>query len=201
MPTVRFDRDQLPSTVWKNGGGRTREIVRNPSDSGMDTFDWRASIAEISADGPFSSFAATDRVIVLLDGDGVRLRSTDGTMDHRLDAPLVPFAFAGEDAIVASLIGGPSSDFNVMTRRAMTRADVRVVRAQGTLAEASAGVLFAARGTWAARAIGATSRYSLQENSGVWWEDASQTWDVVPHDAHGVLIAVRISRAVSRLRV
>lgn len=118
MPIVRFEREQLTSTAWKNGGGRTREIVRMPAGSSMDTFEWRASIADITGDGPFSAFAGFDRVIVLLSGDGVYLRSNDGTMDHRLDEPLAPFAFGGESAIEASLIGGASSDFNIMTRRA-----------------------------------------------------------------------------------
>lgn len=201
MPPVRFERDQLPSTAWKNGGGRTREIVRLPPESGMDAFDWRASIADISADGPFSTFAGVDRVIVLLNGDGVRLRSIDGTIDHQLDQPLVPFAFSGDDAIVASLIGGASTDFNIMTRRAVARADVRVVRADDVVPTCSSGMLFAAQGTWAARAVGGPSdkpvqpfAYSLHPNSGVWWEGEALTWDLSSNVADGALIAVRVTR-------
>ncbi|MGH7617845.1 MAG: HutD/Ves family protein, partial [Gemmatimonadaceae bacterium] len=103
---IVFERDQLPATPWKNGAGRTREIVRMPLESRMDDFSWRASIAELSADGPFSTFDGVDRVIILLNGAGVHLRSADGAVDHRLDTPLAPFAFAGETAISASLIGG-----------------------------------------------------------------------------------------------
>src|SRR5665213_3118440 len=104
MPIVSFEREQLASTPWKNGGGRTREIVRLPNGSALDSFDWRASIADITADGPFSTFGGFDRVIVLLSGAGARLRSSDGAIDHRLDEPLIPCAFAGESAIEASLI-------------------------------------------------------------------------------------------------
>jgi environmental stress-induced protein Ves len=194
MSIVRFERDQLASTAWKNGGGRTREIVRMPAGSTMDTFDWRASIADITADGPFSTFAGFDRVIVLLSGDGVHLRSSDGTIDHRLDEPLVPFAFAGERAIEASLIGGTSSDFNIMTRRATMHGDVRVAVGNETLAAGSAGLLFAARGTWGVRTMGgAPASFSLPSNCGLWWDGESLGWEVAPRTAGDALIAVHVT--------
>jgi environmental stress-induced protein Ves len=81
---------------WKNGGGVTREIVCQPPGAGMDSFDWRVSIAHIASDGPFSAFPGIDRVITLLKGGGVHLSSADGQVNHRLGTPLAPFAFAGE---------------------------------------------------------------------------------------------------------
>jgi environmental stress-induced protein Ves len=192
---VPFQRDRLPSTPWKNGGGLTREIVRRPEDAQMDDFTWRVSLAELSADGPFSRFEGIDRVIVLLSGAGVHLQSDEDSTNHMLDTPLMPFAFAGESAISASLIGGASSDFNVMTRRGSTKADVRIVRAPERLDVSAAGVLFAARGTWSGRT--AESTYSLPENAGIWWDGESLTWDVVPESA-GALIAVRIIQALKR---
>lgn len=193
---TRFEREQLTSTAWKNGGGSTREIVRLPAGSTMDSFDWRASIADITADGPFSTFAGFDRVIVLLSGAGVRLWSSDGTVDHRLDEPLIPYAFAGETAIEASLIGGASTDFNVMTRRAATRADLRVVVADETLATSSAGLLFAARGTWRVQpggdASSSKSSYSLPPSGGLWWNGESLAWHVTPTAVSDALIALRV---------
>ena len=190
MPRIFFEREQLPLMPWKNGGGRTREIVRSPVESRMDDFSWRASIAELSASGAFSPFDGVDRVIVLLSGAGVHLHSSDGAVDHMLDTPLVPFAFAGESDISASLIGGSSSDFNIMTRRGTTKADVRVVRAVERLGSSRAGVLFAVQGAWSVRS-GETT-YSLPESGGVWWEGDSLTWDLVPERASGALIAVRL---------
>lgn len=58
---------------WKNGGGMTRELVCQPPDADMDSFDWRVSIAHIASDGPFSSFSGVDRIITLLSGGGVHL--------------------------------------------------------------------------------------------------------------------------------
>ncbi len=54
---------------------------------------------------------------MLLDGDGVRLRAPDGGLDHRLDQRWQPLAFAGEVAVDCSLLGGTSTDFNLMLRR------------------------------------------------------------------------------------
>jgi environmental stress-induced protein Ves len=189
---IPFQRDQLPSTPWKNGGGLTREIVRRPADAQMDDFTWRVSLAEISADGPFSRFEGIDRMIVLLSGAGVHLRSAEDSANHTLDTPLVPFAFAGESAISASLIGAASSDFNVMTRRSSANADVRIVRASEQLDVSEAGVLFAARGTWSARTGGAT--YSLLENGGIWWDGEPLTWELAPEQPAAALIAVRVAR-------
>jgi environmental stress-induced protein Ves len=156
----------------------------------MDDFSWRASIAELSAGGPFSTFEGIDRVIVLLRGAGVHLRSSDATIDHRLDTPLVPFAFAGEAAISASLLGGPSSDFNVMTRRGSRKADVRIIETNERLASSLSGVVFAASGAWSARTGDAT--YALREGDGVWWEDEPLTWQLAAEQPRGAAIAVRI---------
>lgn len=194
--TEFFDRERLTSAPWKNGGGVTREIVRVPAGSGLDDFTWRVSLAEISADGPFSTFAGVDRVIVLLSGAGVHLTSSDGTVDHRLDTPLEPFAFAGERETSASRIGGASSDFNVMTRRGSVRADVRIIRAGERLDAARAGVLFAARGAWSVRTDAET--HSLAENSGVWWDGESSAWDLIPERGGSALIAVRVDTIAKR---
>jgi uncharacterized protein len=179
----RFDRAQLLATPWKNGGGVTREIVRVPLGADMESFDWRVSIAEISADGEFSRFPGVDRVTVLLEGDGVHMDS----VDHRLDTPLVPFSFSGDEPIAARLLGGTSTDFNVMTRRSSARAEVRVIRAAETLAVCGAGVLFAARGEWRA------GEHMLAPNGGVWWDGTPLAWTLAPRGEHAALIAVTIT--------
>jgi hypothetical protein len=197
----RFRREELVAAPWKNGGGLTREIVCRPRGSSMDTFDWRVSIAEISADGAFSVFGGVDRVIVLLSGPGVQLRSNDGRIEHSLNDPLVPFSFSGDDAITASLIGDASSDFNVMTRRATTRVEVRVVGAGETLAECSGGVLLAARGTWSVTAIGhraGGTPYALETGAGLWWDDEPLVWELNSRDAGAALIAVRVRHRDAR---
>ena len=197
MTAVRFDRATLPSAPWKNGGGHTREIARIPVASALDDFHWRVSIADVSTDGPFSNFDHVDRVIVLLSGAGVRLRSSDGKIDHRLDEPLVPFAFSGDDAITAALIDGASSDFNVMTRRGVVRADVQIVRTAESCAESAAGVLFAARGSWTAHARAGAFAVALEANGGVWWDSEPLRWELESRDPDAALIAVRVRQSVN----
>ncbi|WP_055311128.1 HutD/Ves family protein, partial [Bordetella pertussis] len=133
-----FELGQLPVSPWRNGGGATREVARHPQGAAADGFEWRVSVADIGADGPFSAYPGIDRSITLLEGAGVRMHSADGTLDHLLDVALRPFAFAGEHAIDATLLGGPSRDFNVMTRRGRWRAEARVLHGQAVLAPAPA---------------------------------------------------------------
>lgn len=151
MPVHFFDRQQLPATPWKNGGGVTREIVCQPPGAGMDSFDWRVSIAHIASDGPFSRFEQVDRVITLLEGAGVRLHSRDGTVDHWLDRPWEPFSFSGEAPVQGDLIAGDCHDFNVMTRRGRCRAQVVVHREAGSLPVTGAGLVMVLAGRWQLR--------------------------------------------------
>ena len=62
-----------PTAVWKNGGGVTREIVASPEGAPLDAFDWRVSLADVSADGPFSSFPGVDRTLTVVEGAGMDL--------------------------------------------------------------------------------------------------------------------------------
>jgi environmental stress-induced protein Ves len=177
-----FNRFSLPATPWKNGGGVTREIVRMPPGADMDSFDWRVSIAEISADGEFSRFPGVDRTIILLEGDGVYMDA----VDHRLDTPLLPFAFSGDEHISAKLLGGTSIDFNVMTRRSKVRASVRVIRGTETLAKSRAGVLFAAKGAWT------VGNHGLSDDTGIWWNDSPFEWTLTTSSENAALISVSI---------
>ncbi len=137
---------------------------------------------------------------MLLQGDGVHLRSRDG-IDQRLDQPLVPFAFPGEHEIDASLTGSASSDFNIMTRRATTVADVQVVIARQTLRESSAGVLFAAHGQWDIRRIeGEPRSINFVAGGGLWWEGEPIAWELVPHMTASALIAILVRSRTSPIR-
>jgi environmental stress-induced protein Ves len=108
---------------WRNGGGVTYELARNPS-AASDEFDWRISIAEVSASGAFSAFPGVDRIITLIEGTDMVL-TVDGVR-HRLQ-PLEPFAFDG-GADTAGEVPTPTRDLNVMTRRGRATAELDVIR-------------------------------------------------------------------------
>lgn len=101
---------------WKNGKGITTEIAVSPEGSSLSDFDWRVSMAQVGADGPFSAFAGLDRTLSVLTGHGIRLAFSDGET-VALDATSPPFAFAADRAVDGLLIDGPIIDLNVMSRR------------------------------------------------------------------------------------
>jgi environmental stress-induced protein Ves len=137
----------LRSAPWKNGGGSTTEIAISPAGAGLDDFEWRVSLATISQDGPFSTFPGIDRSLALVDGDGVLLDFGDERFVLSPSEPLIEFA--GEDAVHATVTGGHTTDFNVMTRRGQCRhrLELRVVRGEEALKRRSgATLLFLAEG-------------------------------------------------------
>ncbi|MBE5250860.1 HutD family protein [Mixta mediterraneensis] len=177
----RFSYDDLPVSRWRNGGGETREIMSFPP--GKEQFGWRASIATISADGPFSLFPHVDRVITLLHGDDVLL-SAPG-VQHRL-TPLQPWAFSGELALSACLNGSASEDFNIMTRRDSWQATVAIT---STLACSENGVAWVLSGEWQL-----ANGEKLSRQQGVWWTD--ETMQLRPGSDDAQLLFICLSRVL-----
>jgi environmental stress-induced protein Ves len=141
---------------WKNGGGITEDVWLFPEGESHDNFDIRLSLAEISQDGPFSSFPGIDRTITLVGGDPFVLSFANGD-SHRLER-LMPLSFDGELTPESRLDGEPSRDFNVMTRRGSWTHQVAVYRDGGSInLELEAGavaVVHAVSGAWQASANG-----------------------------------------------
>jgi len=115
IPSVEYRRER-----WRNGLGWTREILRVP-----DTGAWqvRLSIAEIEQDAAFSAFPGIERELVLLRGQGLRLRFADGAL-HTLLPPHDRMRFAGEAEIHGELVDGLTHDFNLMWRRDALEAEL-----------------------------------------------------------------------------
>ncbi|MDH6627386.1 environmental stress-induced protein Ves [Streptomyces sp. LBL] len=121
---------QYRSMPWKNGGGVTREVASGAVQAPMasteitDGYDWRVSVADVDAGGPFSAFPGIDRVITLVEGEGMVL-TVDGTA-HPV-GPLSPFAFSGDAATDCRLEAGAVRNMNVMTRRSRATAQLRLI--------------------------------------------------------------------------
>lgn len=127
--------DVAPS-AWKNGGGTTRELLAWPSPA-----DWvfRLSVAEVQADGPFSSFAGVQRWFAVLSGAGVRLRLGAAAPYgvQVLTSASAPFCFDGALPVDCTLIDGATQDFNLMVRADQARAQMQ--RVTGSLKTGGAG--------------------------------------------------------------
>lgn len=119
---------------WKNGSGWTTEIAVSPGPSkDMNSlFDWRVSIAEIENDCYFSTFSGYERIICLLDGAGMELQF-DNSPPIQLHDRKTSTRFAGEWQTRCRLTAGATRDFNVMTRRDSTHADLQFRPVAGSL--------------------------------------------------------------------
>ena len=104
------------SMPWKNGGGVTTEIAVSPVGAGLDDFDWRVSMARVELSGPFSQFAGIDRTLAVLQGEGIVL-DIAGYPPTSINRATALFSFPADVRTSATLIGGPITDLNVMTRR------------------------------------------------------------------------------------
>ncbi|MER8575710.1 HutD family protein [Mesorhizobium sp. M1338] len=115
------------SMPWKNGGGVTTEIAVSPTGAGLDDFDWRVSMARVESSGPFSQFAGIDRTLAVLEGEGIVLEIA-GYPPTSINRATALFSFPADVQTSATLIGGPITDLNVMTRRSrMTHSVERLV--------------------------------------------------------------------------
>jgi environmental stress-induced protein Ves len=161
---------------WKNGLGTTIEIAIEPPGATLDDFVYRVSMATLAVDGPFSSFPAVDRWIVLLDGGPVVLG------EHRL-VPLAPHAFPGELAPHGRLEGPVARDFNLMLRRgrATGKLEVRTLGAgeRVTLDGRATRIVFVAAGTVEAEGVAASEGETLWSDGPVQMGTASGATTIV----------------------
>ena len=149
VPANEYRRER-----WRNGLGWTREIHAHATAAWPDEWAWRLSIAEIEQDAPFSAFPGIDRELVLLSGNGLRLRFADGEV-RELHPPHDRLRFAGERAVTGELLDGRTQDFNLMWRRDMIDAQLWHRPLVGPM------VVFAEPGTvWAVHLLAGQARFA-----------------------------------------
>lgn len=132
---------------WKNGLGSTTEIAISPNRDNHSDFDWRVSMAQVTSDGPFSSFPEIDRTLLVLDGAGIMLTVADCAPVQIDDTSI--HSFAGDQPTSASLINGPIVDLNIMSRRGVVQHAVRRIKvmAKQTFLVSPVALLFVETGT------------------------------------------------------
>jgi environmental stress-induced protein Ves len=101
---AQADFKEMP---WANGGGVTHEIARREV---AGTLRWRFSLAEVAKKGPFSKFEGLGRVLTVVEGDGMVLKSPDFKI---VALPFTPVAFPGEAEVEARPIKGKVRDLNL----------------------------------------------------------------------------------------
>ncbi|MDQ6681030.1 MAG: HutD family protein [Pseudomonadota bacterium] len=111
MSPVVIRTDDTAPQPWRNGGGRTREMMAWP-----DAANWqiRISVAEVEANGPFSVFRDVQRWFAVLQGAGIEL-TIDG-LPQRMIGSDGPLRFDGAASTTCRLLDGPIRDLNLMLR-------------------------------------------------------------------------------------
>ncbi|MDX2484576.1 MAG: HutD family protein [Pseudodonghicola sp.] len=112
------DYETMP---WKNGQGTTREVHCVRADNKLV---WRLSLAAVKADGPFSRFEGLERILTVIQGQGLRLVSPDAEIAA---LPFQPVRFSGETEIMGYCLDGPIEDFNLIYDPDRIVAEMRVV--------------------------------------------------------------------------
>lgn len=177
----------LLAAPWKNGGGSTRTLAVSPRGAPLDNFDWRISVAAITADGAFSLFPGIDRSLVLVEGDSVRL-TLDGARTVLLDTANPMLWFPGE-AQVAAAVSGPTLDFNVMTRRNRCRHQLEPITAPCQLARRSTTTLLFVAGDGPVLARGGQQAFTLQRHDALLLDaDDAPHWQLDAPDAASVFL-------------
>lgn len=122
MSVTHLTAADFRTMPWANGLGSTVELYRREDEAGRLLI--RLSVADVVADGPFSSLPGIDRVLTLIEGDGFDLDFAE----NAAAAParlFQPVAFSGDWQTSATNLKGPSRDFNLMTQRGAFVADVK----------------------------------------------------------------------------
>lgn len=101
--------DQYTKMLWKNGAGFTLEIARS---QGEGDFDWRISMADVTTSGPFSLFPNKQRIISVLNGQGMVLHVDDLPAKTLNQGDI--FAFHGESQVQSELVDGAIRDLNLI---------------------------------------------------------------------------------------
>ncbi|MGJ7523855.1 HutD/Ves family protein [Variovorax sp. LT1P1] len=183
MAPQRFSLSALAAAHCKSGSITSQEIVRFPPSAGLDSFDWQVGIATISLEGPFPVVSGADHTVMLLDGEGVRLRAPG--FDQLLDTPHMPLCFDGDTAMTCSMLGGRSIHLNLMVRRAGGRGTLRVLSDPATLERSAHGLLMTLDGHF--RVGGGT----LKRGEGVWWTEEPHSWKIKPASRGARLVMVQ----------
>ncbi|MGE3263049.1 MAG: HutD family protein [Bacteriovoracia bacterium] len=150
LPAAGFTR-----VPWKNGEGISSEIAIFPPGTSLKGGDflWRLSAAEINQPGDFSAFPGFERVLALVAGRELVLRTADQMV--ALSQGEV-FRFSGQDAFRSELTHGPVKDFGVIFRASAVKVEMKVLdfqkRARSFTLPSATNFFFVVAGEFSAEA-------------------------------------------------
>ena len=156
-----LDPSTYGRTPWKNGGGVVIDIAGElregaASAAGWDATLWRFGRTTIPVAAPFSDLTGFERLLMVIGGRGLVLRTPTEEIDVR--APFTAVRFTGEAGIVSRLESGAVEVVNLIAHRAYATIDLERLASDDSKALASGiHVLYAAAGDCELR-LGAARR-------------------------------------------
>jgi len=134
---IHLDSASYRRAPWKNGGGVTVDIA-GAYTPGAAQGDWGGTIwrfgrTRIERAGPFSDLSGFDRLLAVVEGDGLVLHPA-GSPALDVRARFHPVRFPGEWRIESELEGGPVGVVNLMADRRRAAIDLRFAIEPGHLA-------------------------------------------------------------------
>ncbi len=157
MKIVRFAA--VAPTPWRNGGGITYELWREPSDGAG--FRRRLSVAEVATSAPFSDFSGYRRRLVLLEGAGMDLDFGNGEIVG-LNRPGDDVLFDGARPVHGRLRDGATHDLNWFEASRIPESPTQILSGERPHAfPVRAGrlrLLFCGGGAWRLRVAGQEER-------------------------------------------
>lgn len=153
-----LDPSAYGRTPWKNGGGIAIDIAGESrrgtaSPAGWDATLWRFGRTTIPAAAPFSDLTGFDRLLMVVEGRGLVLRTATEEIDVR--EPFVPVRFVGETKVVSRLESGPVEVVNLIADRTYATIELERLALDGSKTLAPGiHVLYAAAGPCALRCDG-----------------------------------------------
>ena len=109
---------------WKNGRGFTLELAADSPD-----WSWRLSIAEVPERARFSGYPGVDRLLLCLEGPGLRLWRLGTSQEAPREGEAA--RFLGEEEVEGEPLGPGVRDIGLMVRRDRWRASMRLARGGG----------------------------------------------------------------------
>jgi environmental stress-induced protein Ves len=109
---------------WKNGRGSTQELATDAPPGG--DWSWRLSIADLPERARFSEYPGIDRLLLCLEGPGLRLWRSGAAQEVPRAGEAV--SFPGEEAVEGEPLGPGVRDIGLMVRRERWRGEMRLVR-------------------------------------------------------------------------
>jgi hypothetical protein len=123
-----INQSEFKVMPWRNGLGVTSEIEICPlgSDFSRNPFLWRLSAAHVTAPNQFSQFPGFDRLLTIIDGEGLLLNGKPLYKGQVL-------SFSGEDTIQCELLDQAVEDLGLIYNRDHVQAAMTVIRLQEAL--------------------------------------------------------------------